>query len=82
MFHWFFAALHLLAESLRARRDARVRFLMAQVAILRRKLGASRVVPSPADRERLLALGRELDHDVAAVLSIVTPRTYSRWLHE
>jgi len=41
--NWLFALLHLLVEAWSARRDARLRFLMAQVTILRRKLGGNRV---------------------------------------
>jgi len=82
MVRWFYVALHLLFEAGAARRDARIRFLKAQVQILRRKLGGNRVIPSPDDRARLLAIGRELDHDVADVIGIVTPRTYCRWVTE
>ncbi len=65
-----------------ARRDARIRFLKTEVEILRRKLGGNRVIPSPGDRARLLAIGRELDHNVADIIGIVTPKTYSRWVME
>ena len=82
MIRWFYVALHLLVEALAARRDARIRFLMAQVDILRRKLGGNRVIPSPEDRTRLLSIGRELNHDVADVIGIVTPQTYCRWVAE
>ncbi len=75
MVRWFYVALHLLAEAGAARRDTRVRFLKAQVEILRRKLGGNRVMPSPEDRARLPAIGQELDHEVADVIGIVTPRT-------
>ena len=34
----------------------------------------------PGDRARLLAIGQELNHDVADVIGIVTPQTYSRWV--
>jgi hypothetical protein len=47
MLCWFYVALHLLVEAGAARRDARIRFLKAQVEILRRKLGGNRVIPSP-----------------------------------
>jgi putative transposase len=30
----------------------------------------------------LLAIGQELDHDVADVIGIVTPKTYARWVME
>jgi len=82
MLRWFYVALHLLVEAGAARRDARIRFLKAQVEILRRKLGGNRVIPSPDDRARLLAIGQELDYNVADVIGIVTPRTYCRWVTE
>lgn len=82
MFRWFYILPHLIVEANAARRDARVRFLKAQVDILRRKLGGNRVIPSPDDRARLLALGAELNHNVANVIGIVTPQTYSRWVVE
>jgi putative transposase len=82
MLRWFYVALHLLVEAGAARRDARIRFLKAQVEILRRKLGGNRVIPSPDDRARLLAIGQEFDHNVADVIGIVTPRTYCRWVTE
>ena len=82
MLRWLDVAAHLLAEACVARRDARIRFLKAQVEILRRKLGGNRVIPSPGDRARLLAIGQELNHEVADVIGIVTPQTYSRWVRE
>jgi hypothetical protein len=41
--NWRFALRHLFVESWSARQDARVRFLVAQVTLLRRKLGGNRV---------------------------------------
>jgi putative transposase len=82
MLRWFYVLAHLLIEAGAARRDARIRFLKAQVEILRRKLGGNRVIPSPDDRARLLAIGQELNHNVADVIGIVTPQTYSRWVEE
>jgi len=82
MRRWFYILTHLLSEATAARRDARVRFLKAQIEILRRKLGGNRVIPSPADRARLLSLGLELNHNVSDVIGIVTPQTYARWVIE
>ena len=59
MLRWFYVLAHLLVEAGAARRDARIRFLKAQVEILRRKLGGNRVIPSPDDRARLPAIGQE-----------------------
>jgi hypothetical protein len=78
MFRWLYALPHLLAEAGAARRDARIRFLKAQIDILRRKLGGNRIIPSPDDRSKLLAIGAELRHDIADVIGIVAPRTYCR----
>ncbi len=82
MLRWFYVALHLLVEAGAARRQAHIRFLKAEVEILRRKLGGNRVIPSPDDRARLLDIGRELDHNVADIIGIVAPKTYSRWVME
>jgi hypothetical protein len=46
MLRWFYIVRPLLAEAMAARRDTRVQFLQAQVAILRRKLGGNRVIAS------------------------------------
>ena len=60
MLRWFRVLAHLMVETGASRRDARIRFLRAQVEILRRKLGGNGVIPSPHDRARLLAIGQEL----------------------
>ena len=74
MLRWLYVALHLLVEAGAARRDARIRFLKAQVDILRRKLAGNRVIPSPDDRARLLAIGQELDHNAAAAIGVTDDR--------
>jgi putative transposase len=82
MLRWFLVLRHLLVQAVAARRDARVRFLRAEVEILRRKLGGNRVICSPEDRAQLLAIGHELNHSVGDIIGIVTPKTYSRWVME
>jgi len=82
MSRWVYVVLHLLFEGQAARRDARVRFLLAQVDILRSKLDDNRVILSPPDRARLLAIGQELGHDVKEVVGIVKPETYRRWIRQ
>ncbi len=82
MSRWVYVVLHLLFEGQTARRDARCRFLLAQVDILRSKLDGNRVIPSPSDRARLLAIGQELSHDVKDIVGIVKPETYRRWIHQ
>jgi len=82
MLRWLFILLHLFFEGFAARRDARVRFLVAQVEMLRRKLDRGHVILCPEDRARLLHIGSELDHDVKPILGIVTYQTYRRWCRE
>ena len=50
MLRWFYVPMHLLMGASAAHREAGIRFLKAQVEILRRKLGGNRVIPSPSDR--------------------------------
>ncbi len=82
MSRWLYVVLHLLLEGFGARRDNRIRFLLAQVEMLRRKLGRNRVILSPRDRAQLLSIGSELDHNVKDILGIVTHQTYRRWARE
>ncbi len=79
---WVYVVLHLLFEGQSARRDARVRILLAQIDILRSQLDGNRVIPSPADRSRLLSIGKELGHDVKDFVGIVKPETYRRWIRQ
>lgn len=83
MIRWLYALLHLLHEAGAARRDARVRFLKAQVEILRRKLGGNRVIPSPDERLRLLAVGdesleKQLQWNKTRSADIFDPRRWTR----
>jgi putative transposase len=82
MQRWVFVLLHLLFEGFQARRDARIRFLTAQLEVLRRKVDRSRIIVRPDDRANLLRIGAELGHDVRSILGIVTHQTYRRWLRE
>ncbi|MCP4248642.1 MAG: hypothetical protein GY778_16475 [bacterium] len=82
MSRWIYVVLHLRFEDQAARRDARVRFLMAQVEILRRKLGGKRVVPNSDDWARLLVIGQELDHKVLLLPRQLLPGSTSDGLRE
>lgn len=79
---WVMMVLELLTEAWSARRDDRVRFLMAQVQMLRAKLPGNRVIVAPADRNRLLKLGAAIDHQVDDLIGIVSVKTYRKWLRE
>ncbi len=75
------ALVWLIYESFSARRDAHVRLLRAENAILKSRL-KGRVICSPRERALLLNIGSELNHQVKDVISIVKPKTYCRWVKE
>jgi len=56
-----------------------IEFLKEENRILRGRL-PGRVVVTPAERARLVRLGRPLGRAVEGLVSIVSPRTFSRWL--
>lgn len=78
----FYVVMFLLMERFAARRDAKIRFLKAEVRILRKKLKGNRVIVDPKDRFYLLRLGSELDHQVKDIIGIVSYQTYQRWVRE
>jgi len=74
--------LSLVIQYFAPRHNAQVRFLKAQIAILRKRLPREHIVPSPEEKAELLRLGREFGHDVAPVLDVVTLPTYRRWVND
>ena len=57
-----------------------VQFLKVENEILRSKL-PKRVVVTPAERSRLVRFGRAVGLAVRQLVSIVSPRTFLRWLN-
>ena len=82
MSHAFKTVLWMFLQFFAPRHNAQIRFLKAQVGILRKRIPAERIVPSPAEKAELLRIGAEVGHDVRPVLEIVTPATYRRWLND
>ena len=76
------ALVHLVARMFAPRHSAQIRFLKAQLRVLRRRIHAERIVPDPDEKAELLRLGAECGHNIAQVLEIVQPRTYRRWLRD
>lgn len=79
---WLFAFLVMLQEAWSARRDAYIRFLKLQVEMLQARLPGDRVILDPAERQRLMKVGAEVDHAVEHTLGIVSFKTYRRWQRE
>jgi putative transposase len=63
------------------RHNAQVRFLKAQIEILRRRVPGGHIVPRPEEKAELLRIGAEFGQQVAPVLQIVKPETYRRWVN-
>ncbi len=82
MNHRLYALLYLLIDSFSARRDAQIRFLKEENSILRSRIKKQRLILSPEERSRLLTIGRELNHHVKALISVVQFRTYQRWVKQ
>ncbi len=55
-----------------------IEFLREENRILRNKL-PERIMLTPRERSRLLRYGRKLESAIASVITIVSPRTFSRW---
>ncbi len=72
----------LLAEAWSTRRDARVRFLVAQIEMLRERVPGNRVIVCPEERARLIKLGGAVGHETDDLIGIVSVKTYKRWLRE
>ncbi|MBI1336410.1 MAG: transposase [Phycisphaera sp.] len=79
---WVMVLFELLAEAWSARRDDRIRFLKAQVELLRQRMPGNRVILTPEERSRLLRLGASLGHRVDDLIGIVGVNTYRRWVRD
>ncbi|MBI1320462.1 MAG: transposase [Candidatus Hydrogenedens sp.] len=77
-----FALLTLAARWLEPRHNAQIQLLREQIRILRARVDAERIVPTPAERAELLRIGALLDHEVAELMHVVRPATYRRWRRE
>lgn len=60
--------------------NARIQFLIAQTRILRSRIDASRIVPTPEEKEELMRWGANFDHSINGIMEVVKPATYRKWL--
>ncbi len=80
-----YAILYLLASYFLPKHNRQIQFLKLQLEIQRRVLarhGITRVFSDPEDKMRLLALGKEMNHNVKDILVIVGYHTYKNWLRK
>jgi len=82
MNHLLYALISSILESMKPKHDARLRLLEFQIQMLRHRLDASRIVPTPADRAELLRLGELCDHDIDTLISVVCRDTYKTWIRK
>ena len=80
---WMPRFFHPLLKTLAMARDdqlvAKIEFLKAENEILRRRL-PKRIVVTPGERRRLIRLGRQVGPTIRELISIVTPRSFNRWI--
>ncbi len=79
---WVIVLFTMLAEAWSVRRDNQIRFLKLQLELYREKVPGNRVILSPEERQRMLRLGKKLEHKVDDLIGIVSVKTYKRWLCE
>ncbi len=78
----FFPLLTLALQCSRPRYNAQLQLMEAQIRILRSRVDASRIVPTPKEKAELLRIGASLDHDVTEIMHVVQPDTYRKWLRQ
>ena len=82
MNHLLYPLVSLILEWMKPKYDARLRLLEFQIQMLRDRVDASRIVPTPEERAELLRLGERCDHDVDSLISVVRPETYKTWIRK
>ena len=75
-----YALVTMVSQRFRPRYNTRIQMLEFQIGMLRSRIDASRIVPTPEERAELIRLGTLLDHDVLDIIHVVRPETYRTWL--
>ena len=82
MDRYFFPVLSLALQWFRPRYNDQLQLMAAQIRILRSRIDATRIVPTPKEKAELLRIGAALGHDVAEVMHVVQPETYRKWVRQ
>ena len=75
-----YALVEMMSQWFRPRYNTRIQMLEFQIRMLRSRIDASRIVPTPKEKAELIRLGTLLDHDVLDIIHVVRPETYRTWL--
>jgi putative transposase len=78
----FYAVVHLLYAMIDRRYSVLLRFAKAQTEMVMIRDQKKHYILSPEERQRLLSLGAEINHDVKDALVIVSWQTYKRWVKD
>ena len=77
-----FGLMTLAMQWLYPRYNARMQFMEMQIRMLRSRVDASRIVPTPRERTELIRLGSSFEHEIDDIMHVVLPETYKKWLRE
>ena len=64
------------------RYNAHIQILLGQIRILRSRIDANRIVPTPEEKADLMRWGAACDHKIDDVMKVVKPATYKKWLRQ
>ena len=79
---WFSPFLFYLARCTENELRQQIEFLKAENEMLRKRVPKQRIFLKPEERRRLLKLGSAIGPDAAKLITIVSKRTYQRWVRE
>ena len=71
MIEQFYALLMFYQAIIDVKNAAKLRFALAQVELLKKRLGVKHVILSPDERAWLMSIGHVIDHDVKDAVGIV-----------
>ena len=77
-----YALVAMMSQWFRPRYNTRIQMLEFQIRMLRSRIDASRIVPTPTEKAESIRLGILLDHDVLDIIQVVRPETYRTWLRD
>ncbi len=78
----YFAIAGLVTQYFEPRFNVKLQLLIYQIGMLRRRIDAMKIIPTPQERTELMRLGEELDHDIDGLMFVVRPESYKRWVRE
>lgn len=78
----FYAVVGLLSQYFEPRLSTKMQLLVFQIRMLRDRINALKIVPTPKERAELIRLGEMLEHDVNGIMFVVHPSTYKKWIRD